>query len=151
MRCRGRPAAVPTPASARGTLIPALIIALLALTVRLVYLGEIRDIGFIAQPVSDGETYYQRAREIAGGDWLGSADFVHAPLYAYCLGVINLTCGDSPWPPRIAQALGGAVACVLVLLTARRLFDPAVAWVAAIMLALFPPAIFFDGLIQKAG
>ena len=52
--------------------------------------------------------------------------------------------------PYEIQALLGAAACVLLGLAARRFFNQAVAIVAAVMLAIYPPAIFFDGLIQKS-
>ncbi|MCK4343152.1 MAG: glycosyltransferase family 39 protein [Phycisphaerae bacterium] len=135
----------------RGWLLAPAAIFVLALGLRLVYLGNIRDIGFFEQPVSDGYVYDQRARGIAAGDWLGPVDFVHAPLYAYLLGLIKIVGGESLWLPRVVQTLGGASACVLLFLACRRLFDLHVAGVAAIWLALYPPAIFFDGLIQKAG
>ena len=126
------------------------VIFVVALGVRLIYLHEIRGCAFFDQPVSDGWVYDQRAQGIAAGDWIGPADFVHAPLYAYYLGLIQVVAGDSLWWPRFAQMLGGSLACVLVALTARRLFDARVGWLAGLLLALYPPAIFFDGLIQKA-
>jgi tetratricopeptide (TPR) repeat protein len=126
------------------------IIFVLALGLRVAHLAQIREIGFLRHPTSDGLIYHQRAREIAAGDWLGSADFVHAPGYAYLLGLIYTVAGDGPWGPRIAQALGGAAACVLLALAARRLFDDRGALLAGVLLAIYPPAIFFDGILQKA-
>lgn len=126
-----------------------LTILLVALGVRLIYLGQIRPMGFFHQRLSDAEVYDQRARGIAEGDWLGPPDFVHAPSYAYYLGILRVLGGDRSWTPRIVQVVGGAAACVLVYLTCRRLFGGPSACVAGALLALFPPAIFFDGLIQK--
>ncbi|UCG33707.1 MAG: tetratricopeptide repeat protein [Phycisphaerales bacterium] len=122
---------------------------LLALSVRFGYLHQIRDIGFFAQPVSDGLIYDQRAQGIAAGNWLGPADFVHAPLYAYFMGVIYAVFGRSLLAVRVVQIVLGAGACVLVMLAARRFFDRRTAVAAGIILALYPPAVFFDGLIQK--
>jgi tetratricopeptide (TPR) repeat protein len=120
-----------------------------ALAIRLFYLHQIRDIGFFEQPVSDGLIYDQRAQGIAAGDWLGPADFVHAPLYAYFMGLVYAALGRSLLAVRVVQIVMGAGACVLVMLAARRFFDRRVAVAAGIILALYPPAIFFDGLIQK--
>lgn len=137
-------------ASRRAWLAAAGVVFCLALGARLPAVHEIRAIGFFKQPVSDGRVYVERARGIVAGDWLGPADFVHAPLYAYYLAGVQLIAGESPAAPRIAQALGGALACVLLLAATTRLFGLRVGCVAGILLALYPPAIFFDLLIQKA-
>ncbi len=120
-----------------------------ALVVRVVYLSQIEQIGFFHQPVSDAAIYDLRAQEIAAGDWLGPPEFVHAPLYAYLLGGINLVFGHDLETVRFVQAALGAMSCVLIMLACRRFFDASVALVAGILLASYPPAIFFDGLIQK--
>lgn len=120
-----------------------------ALALRLLYLHQIRDIGFFEQPVSDGWIYDRRAQGIAAGDWLGPADFVHAPLYAYFMGLIYAVVGRSLLVVRVVQVILGGGSCVLVMLAARRFFDRRVAVAAGIILALYSPAIFFDGLIQK--
>jgi tetratricopeptide (TPR) repeat protein len=131
-----------------GALIAIFVVALLA---RGVYLYQIRDIGFIHQPQSDARVYVERAAGIAAGDVIGPADFVHAPLYAYFLGIIRVLCGENLWWPRIVQIVGGAAGCVVLALLTRRLLDSAAAGIiAGLVLAVYPPAIFFDGLIQKA-
>src|SRR5262249_50553299 len=50
---------------------------------------------------------------------------------------------------RIVQAILGSSACVLLALAARRLFDDGVGFVPGLLLALYAPAWFFDGLLQK--
>ena len=124
-------------------------IFLLALMLRVVCLCEIRNIGFFRQPLSDGAVYEERAAGIAAGDWLGPADFVHAPLYAYVLGAVRRLAGGGPWAPRCLQVVLGAASCVLLISACRRFFDARAAVIAGILLAIYPPAIFFDGLIQK--
>ncbi len=126
-----------------------LIVFLVALALRLVYVAQIESIGFFEQPLSDAFVYDQRARGIAAGDWLGPADFVHAPLYAYALGAVYLTLGDDPWTVRAVQCVLGSLACVMVLLAGRRWLDERVGIAAGLLLAVYPPALFFDGLIQK--
>lgn len=130
-------------------LVVAALVFLLAFVIRVGYLFEIRDIGFVHHSLSDARVYEDAARRIAAGEWLGPPDFVHAPLYAYVLAFLRCVGLDGPWPPRGLQAVAGATACVLTLLAGRRLFDETVARTAATVLALFPAAIFFDGLIQK--
>lgn len=120
-----------------------------ALFLRLVHIWQIRDLGFFDTPLSDAAVFVNRAHEIAAGQWLGPPDFVHAPLYAYLLGLGELILGWGWWWPRVAQAIGGATACVLLALLGTRLFNRRTGLLAGAMLALFPPAIFFDALIQK--
>ena len=123
-------------------------VCVVALALRLWYINEIRDIGFFDVPLSDAAVYAERARGIAAGDWLGPADFVHAPLYAYVFGLVEAAGGDLA-AIRVVQTVLGAVSCVLVVLACRRFFSLPVAVVAGLILAVYPPAIFFDGLIQK--
>lgn len=127
----------------------ALGVLVLASAVRIAYIAQIESIGFFRHPVSDGAIFDQRGREIAAGDWLGPADFVHAPLYAYLLGVINLVFGHDLEIVRYVQAGLGTASILFLLLACRRFFDTSVAIVAGILLAFYPPAVFFDGLIQK--
>ncbi len=124
-------------------------VLLVGLGLRLVYLEEIRSIGFFDYPVSDARIYDQRAVEIAAGDWLGSSKFVHAPLYAYGLAGVYSIMGHDLWWPRLVQMLMGTAACLMLYFAARSFFDQRTALISAIMLALYPPALFFDGLIQK--
>ena len=58
--------------------------------------------------------------------------------------------GDGPWSPRLAQAFLGASACAFLAASGARFFDRRTGVVAGVGLALYAPAIFFDGLIQKA-
>ena len=51
---------------------------------------------------------------------------------------------------RLAQAVLGATACVLLALATRRFFGAVVGVVAGVALATYAPAIFFDGLLQKS-
>src|SRR5262249_22273988 len=51
---------------------------------------------------------------------------------------------------RVCQALLGAIGCVLIGHATQRLFGRAAGVTAGLMLALYAPAIFFDGLIQKS-
>ena len=131
--------------------VAALALCALAAALRFVHLREIAPLGFFAHPLSDGRVYDQRAQGIASGDWLGPADFVHAPLYAYVLGIVEMAVGHDLWRVRAAQIVLGSLTCVLVFLAGRKLFGFPAALLAGALLAIYPPAIFFDTLIQKAG
>ena len=104
--------------------------------------------------MGDSRGYDEWAQRIAGGDWLGHEVFYQAPLYPYLLGVIYAVAGRHLLLVRIVQALIGSASCALLALAAARLFlERQRAGGSAspgLMLALYAPAIFFDGLLQKS-
>ncbi len=58
--------------------------------------------------------------------------------------------GRTAWAVRIFQALLGAGACAISARSGTRLFGTRAGWLAGLLLAFYPPAIFFDGIVQKA-
>ena len=128
----------------------ALVIAAVALGLRLVHVWQMRDTLFFSVLMGDSRGYDTWAREIASGDWLGREVFYQAPLYPYFLGTLYSLFGRDLLIVRLVQAGLGALACVAVGYAARRLIGWQAGFVAGLMLALYPPAIFFDGLIQKS-
>jgi len=125
-------------------------IALVALVVRLVYLAELSGNPLLSVLMGDSRQYDQWALQIAGGQWIGTEIFYQTPLYPYCLAVIFKIAGHNLDLVRVIQAVLGAASCVLLGLAGRRFFGDRVGVVAALLLAFYPPAIFFDGLIQKS-
>jgi tetratricopeptide (TPR) repeat protein len=122
----------------------------LALLVRLLNIWQIRAAPFFSVLMGDSHGYDEWARRIAGGEWVGHEVFYQAPLYPYLLGVIYAVAGRSLLLVRIVQSVMGSVSCVLLALAAARLFSTRVGLAAGVMLALYAPAIFFDGLLQKS-
>ena len=90
------------------------------------------------------------AQEIAGGDWLGTEVFYQAPLYPYFLASLYATVGEAPLFVRGVQAGLGALSCGLLASAAARFFDRRVGIVTGVLLAAYPPTLFFDTLIQKS-
>src|SRR6185295_16902767 len=90
------------------------------------------------------------AQRIAGGEWLGREVFYQAPLYPYLLGLIYAAAGRHLLLVRVVQALIGSASCALLVLAGARLFSRRTGLIAGLMLALYAPAIFFDGLLQKS-
>jgi tetratricopeptide (TPR) repeat protein len=145
---RSRPqklAAPPQPSFRRS----AVIVFGVALFVRLLYLWQIGSSPFFDTLLGDSRSYDAWAQRIAGGDWIGRDVFYQAPLYPYFLGVLYTIFGHDLMAVRVVQAIVGSSACVLLALAARRLFDDRIGLVAGLMLALYAPAWFFDGLLQK--
>ena len=123
---------------------------LIALVLRLVYLGQIDSIPYYQFPIMDARAYDQWAQEIAAGDWLGKQAFYQAPAYPYLLGVIYWVFGHDLDIAHTVMMGIGAAGCALLFLATRVLFGFAAAVAAGAFIALYPPAIFFDGLIGKA-
>lgn len=97
----------------------------------------------------DSAGYFEWAQRIAAGDWLGDLPFYQAPLYPYVLAILMKAFGAEIVGIRFVQAFFGAVSIGLIGLATRPLFGSTVALLAALILAVYPPAIFYDGIIQK--
>jgi tetratricopeptide (TPR) repeat protein len=125
-------------------------VAVVAGAARALYLAELRGALVLDVLIGDARAYDAWGARIAGGDWLGSDVFYQAPLYPYFLGVLYALGGHVPWIARVVQAVLGTGSCVLLACAGRRFFSLRVGVIAGLLLALYPPAIFFDGLLQKA-
>ena len=123
----------------------------LALGLRVWHLLALRRSPFFDVLMGDSLGYDAWARRIAAGDWMGGDVFYQAPLYPYFLGILYAAGSDDLLIVRMAQAVVGSLACVLLALAAGRFLSSRTAGIAAgVMLAAYAPAIFHDGLIQKS-
>lgn len=126
------------------------LIFVVALLLRVVHLWQVGRSPFGDVLLGDSRGYDEWALRLAQGDWIGREVFYQAPLYPYFLGVIYAVAGHSLTAVRVVQAIVGAGSCALVALAARRFFSPQAGLAAGIGLAMYAPAIFFDGLLQKS-
>jgi tetratricopeptide (TPR) repeat protein len=126
------------------------LVAIAGLLLRIVYLFELRGDALVALPIGDGWQYDEWARRIAAGEWLGAQAFYQTPLYPYFLAAIYTAFGHSLMAVRAIQAVLGAAACLLLAIAGRRFFSERAGLIAAAILAIYPWAIFSDGLIQKS-
>lgn len=122
----------------------------IALAIRLTHNVSTANTPTVRQPIGDAAGYLAWAERIAAGDWLGSKSFYQAPLYPYLLGVWRSLGFDSVAAVRALQSFFGALAAAILAIAARKMFSPHVGLIAGLMLALYAPAIYFDGIIQKA-
>ena len=122
---------------------------MLALAARLFCLWEVGPMPFTYALVGDAASFWAWAGRLAGGDWLGNEVYYQAPLYAHFLGVIRLLFGERILAPYLVQALLGSLACAALASAGAALFSARVGLLAGALLALYPPAIFFDGILQK--
>ena len=129
---------------------PAAALFLVAMAVRLLHLWAIRDTAYFDVLMGDARSYDLWAQRLAAGDWIGADVFYQAPLYPYFLGVLYAVFGRDLLIVRLIQAMVGSAAVVLLSSAGERLFSRRVGLAAGLALALYAPAIFFDGLLQKS-
>lgn len=128
------------------------LVFVVALAVRLAYLGEMRDSLLFSVLMGDGAAFDAEAQSLAQNGLRAEGVFYQAPLYSHVLAIFYSWFGRDLSLVRFAQALLGAASAVLVADAARRFFDSRrVGLVSGLIFALYAPAIFYDGLIQKTG
>jgi 4-amino-4-deoxy-L-arabinose transferase-like glycosyltransferase len=132
---------------------PVLAISLAALALRLTHLRAVRPL-VIDQPGPEGMDRWLNVRvaeAIAGGDWLGgwAVPFDSSPAYSYVLAGLYRICGERWVGPVLIQLILGAVTPLLLYAVVRRVRGHAAGVVAALLAALYLPAIFYEGLLVK--
>ncbi len=124
-------------------------LALLALALRLIYVFQLRGSSLVVPEELDPGFYYEWAKQIAAGAWLGKEAFVQSPLYAYILGLFIKLAGDGITPILVAQSLVGCGTVLLAYVAGRRLLDERHGLLAGLLLALYGPFIFYEGMVMK--
>ncbi len=124
-------------------------VSALALALRLAYVIQVKDMTLVQPEDLDPGLYYHWAQEIASGDWLGKEPFVQSPLYAYLLGLLMMVIGGGVGPILAVQSLLGCGTVVLTYLAGRRLFGHWHGLAAALLIALYGPFIFYEGMVMK--
>lgn len=124
-------------------------IAALALIVRVAHLYYAVDAPFVKTPVGDAARYLEWAEEIAAGKWIANQPFYQAPLYPYLLAFVFLFAKPSVVTVLVVQSIGAAVATYWLGAATERWFGKPAGICAALMLALYGPTIFLDGIVQK--
>ncbi|HEV7786632.1 MAG TPA: tetratricopeptide repeat protein [Thermoanaerobaculia bacterium] len=125
----------------------------LALALRLGHWWAVRHQPFFAWLAMDSQEYDRWAREIAGGDWLGSQVFFQAPLYPYFLAILYAVFGhslDAVYLFQIALAVAG---CWALYRAGREMAGETtgeeVGLGAALLAALYGPFLFYDAQLLK--
>ena len=141
-----------------------LIVATLAFALRLLYLSGAAQSPLYQHPALDGrvndEAAWALARGLADSGVSASGMATHdagapqpyfrPPGYTHFLAMVYKVAGHDLHAARVAQAGVGAMAVVLLGLLAASLWDRRVGVVAALLAALYGPAIYFDGELVSA-
>ncbi len=107
------------------------------------------DTPFFLHLHTDALDYHDWAKRIAAGDWLSRAEpvFYLGPAYPYFLALLHALVGPSVLAAAGVQ-IGLSTASVgMVNALGRRLFDPGVGKVAALLAATYAMYVFYAGLL----
>jgi hypothetical protein len=104
------------------------------------------------EPANDSFDYHRHAVSIAAGDGYPSSEYgsgvgptaLRPPGYPVLLGAVYAISGDSVTAGRVAGALLGGLAVLLLFMIVAPLWGRRTALVAAGMLAVFPPSILMS-------
>jgi tetratricopeptide (TPR) repeat protein len=122
---------------------------LLALALRLVHVLQVHDLSLVFPEELDPAFYFGWAKQIAAGGLIGQAPFVQSPLYAYLLGLFLAIFGAAIGPILAAQSIVGCGTVLLTYVAGRRLFDHRRGLLAALLVAVYGPFIFYEGMVMK--
>lgn len=140
---------------------PYLVVAAVAATVRLVLHAGNFGGALTAVPVGDERMYAAWAAKIAegsltAGDGTGPEGLYHAPGYAWFLGAIHGLFDSAPDPDRapttltiLAHSMLGIATALFVFAATRRVFGRATGWVAGLLYAAVPAALFYESFYGK--
>jgi hypothetical protein len=120
-----------------------------ALALRLAYVLQVVGSSLVTPTDLDPGFYFNWAKKIAAGDWLGKDPFVQSPLYAYLLGIFMKVFGSALTPILVAQSLLGLGTVYLTYSAGRRYFDATHGLIAAALIAIYGPFVFFEGMVMK--
>ena len=122
----------------------------LAFFLRLMNVLQTFEVPTLVRLLGDARGYFDWAVRISDGNWYGSETFYQAPLYPYFLAVLITIFGPSITLIRMVQMVLGVAGVGLIGLAGHKLVSARVGLISAAMLAVYPPAIYYDGIIQKA-
>jgi 4-amino-4-deoxy-L-arabinose transferase-like glycosyltransferase len=121
----------------------------LALLVRLAHWIAVRDDPFFAQLIMDSHEYDRWARDIAGGNWLGTEVFFQAPLYPYLLAIIYKIFGRSLDVVYLIQIFLAVTGCYALYRAGKKFIGEKEGLAAAAIAALYAVFIFYDIQVLK--
>jgi tetratricopeptide (TPR) repeat protein len=104
---------------------------------------------FALLPYSDGELYWNRAGEMAAGQWLEPTPFLIAPLYPYLLGTLRTLGGGLPTLYALQTLMHLATAGLVGDATRRRFGESVGLLAAGLFLLLAEPALFANRVLAS--
>ena len=93
----------------------------------------------------DAWYHHNLAQSFADGNIFGDTTYFRAPFYIYCLGLLYALFDSGLWVGRLFGLVIGIVSVGMTYKIGRRMFDRQVGLVAALMHAVYPIMIYFEG------
>jgi tetratricopeptide (TPR) repeat protein len=126
-----------------------LFLFVLSLSVRLIYLFQIKNDPLLNLPILDGAYYDNWAKDIlAGREFTATAFFVE-PGYAYILAFFYKIFGVSAMAVALFQFLLSSATAVLMYFLGKKLFGQFSGIAAGLAIIFLRPLLFYDGLLLK--
>ncbi|MDH3976793.1 MAG: glycosyltransferase family 39 protein, partial [Deltaproteobacteria bacterium] len=125
---------------------PLLLICGIALSLRIIYLLQFKEMPFFYHLSLDPLFYDRSALSILNGNYLlGKEVLDMGPLYSYFLAAVYALSGHDLFAARIVQVLTGTLSCLLIYSIGLNVFDKKTALTASFISALYGPFIFTEG------
>ena len=120
-------------------------ILLLALLLRLIYLGQVASLPFFDHPVGESQVHLTLASQIAAGSFVPHRPFFYASvLYPYFLAVVLEISRGRILGVALVQVLAGVLLVYLVYRLGARIYGSSAGLWAAALAALYGPFAFFE-------
>ena len=117
---------------------------------RLLYLLAYRLDPFSSHLLHDANRYRQWASTLASGQVWEHGAFYQAPLYPFLVAAVYRVFSPAPMVVYSIQCVFGVLTIFLVWRTARRAYDDMTGLVAAGLVALYAPLVFFETKLLPA-
>lgn len=121
-----------------------LVIFLTAVSLRGVYLYQVRSCPFFGHEIMDPLFHRHWGEAIAAGRTFMEGPYFRAPLYPWFLGAVYRIFGQTDLAPRIIQIVVGSLSCGLVYLIGRQAFTRRVGILAGLAAASYWMFLYFE-------
>ncbi len=128
-----------------------LIILSIALSIRLIYLVQISSSPAFLIPAIDSSTYHKAAHGLITDGTMADTFFWQGFFYPFFLSRFYYFTGSSVVAAKIFGAVLGAVTCALVYFLSRQLFSRSTSIIAALIVSLYGPLVFFETELLATG
>lgn len=123
----------------------AILIFLLAFSIRMIYLVEVQKSPLFDAPIMDAKYHSEWAQKILVGEQLDEGAFFRAPLYFYFLAGVYAIWGVDYFWIRIIQFIIGSLSCVLIFIIASKVFNQTVGLISGLIASSYGVFIYFEG------
>ena len=122
-----------------------LVVAVIALLLRVVYLYETAASPLFGFHVVDASTFEEMTQRILrDGEWLWTNVENYTPAYPWMLASLRMLTGEHVWTVKVFQHLCGTLSAVLVALITLRVCGNRAAWIAGLVYAAYWPIVVYE-------